>query len=284
MISVYSNAKINIGLNILKKISNGYHELDMVMVPISLSDRLDIEFQKKKGTLEIICDNDSIPVDENNIIYKVYKIFYKRTKLSEESIKVYLYKKIPSQAGLGGGSSNGAFFLNELNKYYGEVLSDEELIKLVKNVGADIPFFIKNLPCRVKGVGEELIEIRNNLQSKILLVKPNFGISTKEAYLLADKLEQKEYADIEQIIYSLKNNQLETTKKSIKNGLEQGLLFYSEKIINFRKKLDKLKNYSFFMSGSGSCYFSLLSKDERVCIKKLKEEIGNCEIYISNFL
>ncbi|MFK4786212.1 4-(cytidine 5'-diphospho)-2-C-methyl-D-erythritol kinase [Fusobacterium sp. MFO224] len=282
--SIYSNAKINIGLNILDRLSNGYHELDMLMVPISLADRLNINFKSKKGNLKINCNDEDIPKDENNIIYKIYNKFYDITKLEKEEIEVYLYKKIPSQAGLGGGSSNGAFFLKELNKYYENILSEQEMIEFSKTIGADIPFFIKNLPCRVKGIGEKLIEIKNNLQCKILLIKPNFGVSTKEAYHLADKLKNKKEANIEILIKALENNEMININKNNKNILEQSLLTENEDIIKFKKKLDMLKNYNFFMSGSGSCYYSLLPKEENICIKELKKKIGDCNIYICNFL
>lgn len=284
MVSVYSNAKINIGLNILGKYSNGYHKLDMIMLPISLSDRMDIEFKGKKGKLKIKCNIDSIPTNESNIIYKVYNKFYEITRLEKEEIEIYLEKKIPSQAGLGGGSSNGAFFLKELNKYYKHILSEEEMIELSKNIGADIPFFIKNTPCRVQGIGEELIEIKNNLQCKILLIKPNFGVSTKEAYKLYNKLENPKKADIQTLIESLKNNKLNDINQYNENVLEQSLLEQNKDIINFREKINCIKKYTFSMSGSGSCYYLLLPNDKNICIKELKEKIGDCNIYICNFL
>lgn len=284
MISIYSNAKINVGLNVLEKYDNGYHNLDMIMLPISLSDRIDIEFKGEKGKLKIKCNNKKIPTNESNIIYKVYNKFYSITKLDREEIEIYLEKNIPSQAGLGGGSSNGAFFLKELNKYYNDILSEREMIDLSKNIGADIPFFIKNLACRVKGIGEELIEIKNNLKCKILLIKPNFGISTKEAYKLCDELKNKRKADIDVLIKCLKNNELNNINKQNENMLEQSLLVKNKNIIYFREKIKDIKKYKFFMSGSGSCYYSLLSNEENICIKDLKKKIGDCEIYICNFL
>ncbi|MDP0493645.1 MAG: 4-(cytidine 5'-diphospho)-2-C-methyl-D-erythritol kinase [Fusobacterium sp. JB021] len=282
--SIYSNAKINIGLNILAKKFNGYHKLDMLMVPISLADKLEINFKNIKGNLKINCDNKNIPTDEKNIIYKIYNKFYEVTQLEKEEVEIYLYKRIPSQAGLGGGSSNGAFFLKELNKYYKNILSEQNMIDISKEIGADIPFFIKNLPCRVEGIGEKLTEIKNNLEYKILLIKPDFGISTKRAYYLSDKLTDKKEANIEILIKSLKDNNLINLNLNNKNILEQSLLTEDENIINFRKKLDMLKNYNFFMSGSGSCYYSLLPKEESICIEELKKKVGDCDIYICNFL
>ena len=119
IVKVESNAKINLGLNIVGKADNGYHLLDMVMVPISLKDKLTINFRETFGNLKIESNIKNIPTGKENIIYKIYDLFYKETKLKKQAIDVYLEKKIPSQAGLGGGSSNGAFFFNELNEFHG---------------------------------------------------------------------------------------------------------------------------------------------------------------------
>ena len=124
-IEVFSNAKINLGLNIEKKLENGYHSLDMTMLPIDLSDRMVIEFFEKKGELKITINHPYIPTDGRNILRKIYEKFYKLSNIESEEIELYLEKNIPIQAGLGGGSSNGGFFLKELNKFHGEVFTDE---------------------------------------------------------------------------------------------------------------------------------------------------------------
>lgn len=285
LISVKSNGKINIGLNIIEKLPNGYHSLDMIMVPISLADKIEINFKEKKGNLHISSNIKDIPTDERNILWKIYDAFYNYTKIEKEEIEIYLYKIIPHEAGLGGGSSNGAFFLKELNKYHKNILSEDELINLGKNVGADIPFFIKNYPCRVKGIGEKLQKIDNNLECDIILVKPNFGVSTKEAYSLYSELKNVKNADIEKIITALKENDLEAVKEFSENVLEQGLLISNENIKSFRKKLESECNAKFFMSGSGSCYYTFVPKNAVESYTEfLKTKLSNCQIYSCSFL
>ena len=115
---VKSNGKINIGLNITGILENGYHTLDMTMIPISLADTLIIDFHNELGDLTIKSSNLSIPLNENNILYKVYNRFYKESKLPKERVTVELEKIIPMEAGLGGGSSNGAFFIKEINRHH----------------------------------------------------------------------------------------------------------------------------------------------------------------------
>ena len=281
---ITSNAKINIGLNITEKLPNGYHLLDMIMVPISLADKLEIKFNNQKGKLNISSNIKDIPCDEKNILYKVYKAFYEKTQIEAEDIDVYLEKNIPHEAGLGGGSSNGGFFLKELNKFHNFVLSDEDLSLVGKSVGADIPFFLKNTPCRVKGIGEKLEKIQNNLECDVILIKPKFGVSTKKAYELYSKLDEKKFANIDQVLSGLKENNLKKVCENIENMLEQGLLIDDENIQNFRTRI-KDTGLDFFMSGSGSCYYILSSKNTTEdYLKILNQKFDDCRIIKCNFL
>ena len=281
---ITSNAKINIGLNITEKLPNGYHLLDMIMVPISLADKLEIKFNNQKGKLNISSNIKDIPCDEKNILYKVYKAFYEKAQIEPEDIDVYLEKNIPHEAGLGGGSSNGGFFLKELNKFHNFVLSDEDLSLVGKSVGADIPFFLKNTPCRVKGIGEKLEKIQNNLDCDVILVKPKFGVSTKKAYELYSKLDEKKFANIEEVLSGLKENNLKKVCENIENMLEQGLLIDDENIKNFRNRI-KDTGLDFFMSGSGSCYYILSSKNTTEdYLKILNQKFDDCRIIKCNFL
>lgn len=281
---ITSNAKINIGLNITEKLPNGYHLLDMIMVPISLADKLEIKFNSQKGKLNISSNIKDIPCDEKNILYKVYKAFYEKTQIEPEDIDVYLEKNIPHEAGLGGGSSNGGFFLKELNKFHNFVLSDEDLSLVGKSVGADIPFFLKNTPCRVKGIGEKLEKIQNNLDCDVILVKPKFGVSTKKAYELYSKLDEKKFANIDEVLSGLKENNLKKVCENIENMLEQGLLIDDENIQNFRNRI-KETGLDFFMSGSGSCYYILSSKNTTEdYLKILNQKFDDCRIIKCNFL
>ena len=281
---ITSNAKINIGLNITEKLPNGYHLLDMIMVPISLADKLEIKFNSQKGKLNISSNIKDIPCDEKNILYKVYKAFYEKTKIEPEDVDIYLEKNIPHEAGLGGGSSNGGFFLKELNKFHNFVLSDEDLSLVGKSVGADVPFFLKNTPCRVKGIGEKLEKIQNNLDCDVILVKPKFGVSTKKAYELYSKLDEKKFANIDEVLSGLKENNLKKVCENIENMLEQGLLIDDENIQNFRNRI-KDTGLDFFMSGSGSCYYILSSKNTTEdYLKILNQKFDDCRIIKCNFL
>ncbi|MBU3842968.1 MAG: 4-(cytidine 5'-diphospho)-2-C-methyl-D-erythritol kinase [Candidatus Fusobacterium pullicola] len=277
--SLKSNAKINIGLNVTGVLSNGYHLLDMVMVPISLTDRLDGEIFDEEGELEITTNKPSIPTGKENILWKIYSKFYEMSGLPRKRIKLHLEKVIPHEAGLGGGSSNGAFFLKELNSYHNNFFSLEELIEIGKSIGADIPFFIVNKPSRVKGIGEEIEVIENNLDRDIILIKPNFGVSTAKAYKNMYMLNNKVDADIDKIVCGLRDNDITLVEESIENHLEQGLLLEDSNIIEFRKRLSNIPNMKFFMSGSGSAYYTFVENGERE-VKAVKEQLQHCEVHL----
>ena len=282
--SLNSNGKINIGLNVTGVLPNGYHLLDMIMVPISLSDKITGEIEDISGTLEIKTNKADIPVNEDNILWKIYDKFYNESGFSKRKISLYLEKSIPHQAGLGGGSSNGAFLLKLLNEFHGNFFSQERLIEIGKSVGADIPFFLINKSARVRGIGEDIEIIENNLKNSIILIKPQFGVSTGKAYKNMSMLNNKRDANIDKIIFGLKDNRVDIVEENIENHLEQGLLLEDENIIEFRKKLAEL-NMKFFMSGSGSAYYTFVTQEEsEEAVTRIKEYLNSCEVYLCSSL
>ena len=281
---VKANAKINLGLNILGKNEDGYHELDMIMAPISLYDTLNIKFFHKKGNLILKSNIKGVPLNEKNIIYKIYEAFYNVTSLQRENIEVYLDKNIPFQAGLGGGSSDGAFFLKTLNEYHKSPLTLQEMIDLGKKIGADIPFFIVNETVRAKGIGEILEKTVNNLDAKIILIKPNFGISTAEAYRGYSQLTEKKWADIDKIVEGLKENNLSKVIDNVENHLQQTSLLLNNNVKTFEEKLAKISK-NFKMSGSGSCYYLISDKDNsQFFYETLRSEFTDCFISQQDFI
>lgn len=281
--NLQSNAKINIGLNIVGVLENGYHLLDMTMIPIDLCDNLIIKVEDKSGDLKIKTNKKDIPVDSSNILYKIYIKFYEKVKLAPLSMEVFLEKIIPHQAGLGGGSSNGAIFLNFLNKFHGNILSFGELVELGKSIGADIPFFILNKPSRVQGIGEKLQEIENNLKVSLVIIKPPFGVSTVEAYKQMKNIDNPRKSNIDNIIQGLKENDLSLVEEYIENNLEEALLKSDKNLIEFRNKLKEVEELKFFMSGSGSAFYAFLIENIDEKISKLRHRFNDCEIFLCNF-
>lgn len=280
-----ANAKINIGLNILRKKENGYHELDMTMLPISYYDMLTLRVFSESGNLRIFCRNKSIPTDKKNILFKVYEKFYEKTKIKPLKIKISLKKRIPPEAGLGGGSSDGAFFLKFLNSYHAYPLSLEELFELASQIGADLPFFLNNVSARVQGIGDKMIPFQNKSRVQVLILKPTFGFSTKEVYELSDLPREKKVADIFSIIKALEEDRIEQEEDKIWNDLEQALLSHKTELIMFKKKIESFTRKKAFLTGSGSAYYIFLKKKEAFKIqRKCKKYFKDCEVKLCSFL
>ncbi|WP_338983251.1 4-(cytidine 5'-diphospho)-2-C-methyl-D-erythritol kinase [Fusobacterium nucleatum] len=279
---IFSNAKINIGLNVFQKESDGYHNIDSIMAPIDLSDEMNVTFYSNLGDLRIECSDKNIPTDERNILYKTYKAFFEDKK-EKEKIDIILKKNIPSEAGLGGGSSNAAFFLKLLNKHYGNVYNESELQELAMKIGSDVPFFIKNKTARVSGKGNKVEIVENNLKDSIILIKPlDFGVSTKEAYESFDSLKEVKYADFDKIIKNLKEGNRIALESNIENSLEQGILETDINIKMLKMTLNSvISGKKFFMSGSGSTYYTFVTEIEKSQIEtRLKTFVDNVKIII----
>ncbi len=176
-------AKINLTLDIVGKRSDGYHLLETVMREISLCDEITVE---KADEIEIICREPGVPKDEKNTCYKAAELFFGATKI-RGGARIEIKKRIPSQAGLGGGSSDAAAVLKLLNIIYGAGLSIKRLEEIAAKVGADVAFFIKGGAAVCKGAGEQTESLPNLPERYVLIVKPEFGVSTPEAYKKFDE-------------------------------------------------------------------------------------------------
>ena len=258
---VFSNGKINIGLNVFEKNEDGYHDIDSIMVPVTLADEMEIEIYNESGNLEIECSEKKIPTDERNILYKTYKVFFENIETKELKIKVLLKKNIPSEAG--------------------NIYSLEELEKISMRIGSDVPFFIKNKTARVGGKGEKIREVENNLEDGLILIKPEFGVSTKEAYNNFDNLDEKKYSNFDEIESCLKTNNRVGIEKNIENSLEQAIENNIDiKILKMTLNA-VLPNKRFFMSGSGSTYYTFVTETERAQVEtRLKTFVDNVKIII----
>lgn len=177
---VLAPAKINLSLKILGRRNDGFHELDTLIAPISLYDELRID----KGPVEGIrfrCDDPSVPQGADNLGVRAAKAFFETTKI-EPAISIELKKRIPHGAGLGGGSSDAASVLLALNKLFDVKLSPETLAEIAAPIGSDVPFFVFRSAALCKGHGQMVTPITLKRQFSILLLKPDFAVSTAWAY------------------------------------------------------------------------------------------------------
>ena len=262
-------AKINLALNVIdnKKPSN-YHELDMINVTISLKDSVKIKFIKNDLNETIIkCNNESIPVDNTNLVYKVIEKFKKVFSLSF-SCFVYINKKIPISAGLAGGSGNASATLDILNQHFKTNMSLKQKMKFIENITTDGPYMLVGLPCRVKGNGNIISPIKYNLKAKMLIVKPKLGCNTKEVFSSLDYKKLKRY-NINKIQEALNNNDLDLLSSHIGNSLLPSAININKDILDV---INRMKTCGFeivSMSGSGSTCFAISKR--KYPFKKAKE-------------
>lgn len=177
----FPNAKINIGLNIERRRSDGYHDLSTVFYPIPWKDILEIVPAEGSVTTLTVTGNGVECPMEKNLVVKAYRALDAVTPLPP--VDIYLHKIIPDGAGLGGGSADAAFTLRMLNEMFALGMSQGQLAEIAARIGADCPFFIYNVPCLAYGIGEKLTPVDLNLDGHMIaVVKPRTSISTKEAF------------------------------------------------------------------------------------------------------
>src|SRR3954453_17587957 len=174
-------AKINLSLRVLCRRSDGFHEIETFIAPISLCDEIEIDQRPAKDKIAFPCDDPSLPKGEHNMVVRAAHLFLEETKLSS-GVSIVLKKRIPHGAGLGGGSSDAASTLLALNELFETNLPREALAKMAEVIGSDVPFFIFRSAAVCKGRGELVSPTRLREQLSVLLLKPEFGVPTQWAY------------------------------------------------------------------------------------------------------
>ena len=281
---LYPNCKINLGLRVVRKRQDGYHDLETIFVPIyGLHDELEVRpltqtEQKTQHTDQFTFEQEGLVVDcnpEDNLIIKCYRnMAQKYPAIGNVSIR--FKKNIPFGAGLGGGSSDAAHMAIALNELFELGLSKQQLAEEVRTLGADCPFFIYNTPCYAEGIGDKLTPIDLDLKgTRIILVKPNEGVSTKEAYSglqIKDGVERISNKDKKVSADSMRNG-------SFINDFEASVFLNHPIIAEIKKRLLDAGAYYASMSGSGSTVFGLFKKDSESCtnakLRTLKEEFAS---------
>ncbi len=248
----FPNAKINLGLNVVGRRADGYHNLETVFYPIDVCDALEF-VPAEQTSLEIV----GLPIVgdwEKNLVVRAFRLLQREFQLPE--LRIVLLKKIPMGAGLGGGSSDAAFMLKMLNEHFSLGLSAEDLEKRAAALGADCAFFVKNKPVFAEGIGNEFSPLLLSLTGwKLVLVKPEIHISTAEAYAhVACERWQTPLAEaIKKPISEWKN--------LIFNDFEASVFPQHPQLADVKQKLYNLGATYAAMSGSGSTIYGLFAPD-----------------------
>jgi len=246
---VYPNAKINLGLNILKKRKDNYHDISSVFYP--LQDCVDILEIVKSEKFEFTKSGIIIP-DGENICEKAWKLLH--NDFGVGNVNIHLHKQIAIGAGLGGGSADASFTLMALNKLFDLKITNKELEKYALQLGADCPFFIENIPKLVEGIGENMSPINLDLSEFIIrLINPEIHISTKEAY--SGVVSQIPELSVEEIIQL----PIKEWKNKLKNDFEVSVFEKHLKLKELKENLYKEGALYASMSGSGSVLYGVFT-------------------------
>lgn len=259
-------AKINLYLEIINKRKDGYHNLESVMHTVSLCDELEF-FDSDK--IELICDKN-VCSPEKNLVYKTAVKLKDKFSLNK-GVKIVLTKNIPTGAGLGGGSSDAAATILALNKYWDLKLSKKELEDFASTIGADVPFFLTGGTAKIEGIGDIVEKLKVNDKYYFILVKPDFGVSTVEAYSKI-KMPLTNINKFNKITKLLESGKLDKTvsKEVFFNRFESTVFSDYPEIQKIKSVLSNLGAVS-LMSGSGATVFGLVSDEQEA--KSIAEQL-----------
>ncbi len=252
---LFPNAKINIGLNIVARRQDGYHEIETVMAPIGWRDILEIVPAEEGDQTTISVSGRCIdcPVEEN-LVMKAYRLMLQAREIPP--VRIFLHKAIPDGAGLGGGSSDAAFMLKGLNSLFSLGLGQSELSLMAAKLGADCPFFIYNRPMLATGIGEKLQSVDLDLSGySLLAVKPQLKVPTAEAYAMAKP--RKSTVRLTDLI----SLAVESWQGRICNDFEKSVFPGYPEIARIKEELLEAGALYASMSGSGSAVYGIFSCD-----------------------
>ena len=270
--------KVNISLDVVGKREDGYHLLSMIMQNIDLYDEIEVEKQECGIILE--CNKSYVPVDNRNLAYKAAEIFKERYDIVD-GVKINIEKNIPVSAGLAGGSTDAAAVLKVMNKLFNVNATEEELMELGLKLGADIPYCIHGGTALCEGIGEIITPIKPFRDKIVVLVKPAFGVSTKEVYKNFNLEKVKQHPKTAEIINAIENDDLNFVASNMKNLLENVTLRKHKILIKIKEEMNACGAINSMMSGSGPTVFAFFDdmlKAQR-CFEKMKKKYSEQEQY-----
>ena len=258
-------AKLNLTLDVLGKREDGYHNLQSVMQTISVRDDVEIDVGTGKPWV-LHCDKEGIPCDERNLAWKAAKVFEEALRKDLGGIEIRITKRIPSQAGLGGGSADAAAVLRALNRHFNDPLSIFALAELGAEVGSDVPFCVLGGTAMVEGRGERLRKLPDMPECIFVICKPDFGVSTPELYKKIDEVAIAHRPDNKAMETALLAGDLSKVAENVYNVFDP-LVTNDHLEMNYIKSI--MNSYASMgqqMTGSGSAVFGILENFEYAAV------------------
>lgn len=275
-------AKINLGLDVLGRRENGYHDVRMVMQSIYLYDEVKIEKTEAPG-IALASNLSFLPTGEGNIAYKAAQLLTEEFEIGE-GIKITLNKHIPVAAGLAGGSSNAAAVLFGMNRMFRLGLTQDELMARGVRLGADVPYCIMRGTVLAEGIGEELSVLPAMPKCTVLIAKPPVSVSTKVVYEALDAKEIVEHPDIDGIIEGLKKHSLKQVAACMGNVLEDVTIPMHPVIDRIKQEMIDAGALNAMMSGSGPTVFGLFESRAaaREAQRRIREKSLTRQVYVTS--
>lgn len=273
-VTVKAYAKINLLLDILRTLPDGYHDLYMLMQSVSLYDKVTVS-KTDTGKIEILCDNYAIPTDNRNIAYKAAVHFFDYIDKENPGVEITLEKNIPHAAGLAGGSADGAAVVTALNKLFDVQLSDRQVLEICSRFGSDVAFCALGGTMAAQGTGNVLTYMPQMKIDHIVIVKPDCSVSTAQAYSAFDTAEHIRHLDRTGAFDAVMNADLDALCSRVDNVFEQFIDVPQRVPIKAAMRRHGAKCAC--MSGSGPSVFGIFEKEEdaRRCAEELKEQYPN---------
>ena len=254
-------AKLNLTLDVLGKREDGYHDLQSVMQTISVRDDIEIDIGTGKPWC-LKCDKEGIPCDERNLAWKAARVYLDTVKKDPDGIEIRITKRIPSEAGMGGGSADAAAVLRALNRHYGEPLSIGALAELGAQVGSDVPFCVICGTAMVEGRGERLRKLPDMPDCIFVICKPEFSVSTPELYKKIDETTIGKRPDNGAMESALLAGDLEKVCQNVFNVFDPVVTAEHNELNYIKSLLHQYGAAAYQMTGSGSAVFAIVSEFE----------------------
>ncbi len=281
-ITLKALAKINLGLDVLGKRENGYHDVRMVMQTIYLYDNVTLDKTQEEG-ISVITNLYYLPTDNNNIAYKAAKLLMDEFHI-EGGVRITLEKHIPVAAGMAGGSSNAAAVLVGMNKLFGLGLTQAELMERGVTLGADVPYCVMRGTVLAEGIGEILTPLSPLPKCYVLIAKPGISVSTKTVYEKLDSQAIEEHPDIDGLLEGLERQDLKKVASSMGNVLERVTIEQYPVIEDIKNVMKEAGALNAMMSGSGPTVFGIF--DDRNTAKKAQNQLREMniakQVYLAN--
>lgn len=281
-ISLKALAKINLGLDVVRRRDDGYHEVRMIMQTINLFDRLEIK-KIKESAIKILTNLFFLPVNENNLVYKAAKLLIDEFGI-QEGVSVGLTKKIPVAAGMAGGSTDAAAMLFGMNRLFGLGLSKKQLMERGVKIGADVPYCIMRGTALAEGIGDKLSPLPAMVKCPVLIAKPQISVSTKFVYQNLKLDDKTVHPDIDRLIEDIRNKDLKAVSDHMGNVLESVTIPNYPVISQIKEQMMDSGAVGSMMSGSGPTVFGLFddSRTAQLAFGKIKRSGLAKQVYLTS--